>query len=218
MRMHLKLTANKQPVPFDHLTFLVGAFHKWVGENDIHNDLSLYSLSWLKGGKGNKKGLSFPNGTTWFISAFDESLIKKIIAGIRNSPEVCCGMIVQEIVLQQTPTFESERIFTVNSPVLVKQLVEKEQKHLSFSELKADEILTNILKSKLVKAGVNEEGVNVYFDRSYNQAKTKLVNYRNIGNKANICPVIVQGTPEQIGFAWNVGIGHSTGIGFGALN
>ncbi len=218
MRIHLKLTANKQPVPFDHLPFLVGAFHKWVGENDIHNDLSLYSLSWLKDGKRNKDGLSFPNGTTWFISAFDDSLIKKIITGIRNEPEVCCGMSVKEIVLEQTPTFESEKFFTVNSPVLVKELVEKEQKHLSFSELKADEILTNVLKNKLVKAGLNPEGVSVFFDKAYLQAKTKLVVYRNIGNKANICPVVVKGTSEQIGFAWNVGIGHSTGIGFGALN
>lgn len=218
MRIHLKLTPNKQPVPFDHLQFLVGAFHKWVGENNIHDELSLYSLSWLKDGKKDKNGLSFPNGTKWFMSAYDDKLIKKIITGIRNEPEVCCGMSVKEIVLEQTPTFESKKIFIVNSPVLVRELIEKEQKHLSFSELKADEVLTNVLKSKLAKAGLNNEGVNVCFDRTYIQAKMKLVKYRNIGNKANICPVIVQGTSEQIGFAWNVGIGHSTGIGFGALN
>ena len=39
-----------------------------------------------------------------------------------------------------------------------------------------------------------------------------------IKNKASICPVIVKGTSEQIAFAWNVGVGNSTGIGFGALN
>ncbi|MEY4539835.1 MAG: hypothetical protein RLZZ306_1592 [Bacteroidota bacterium] len=218
MRIHLKLSSNKYPVPFDHLHFLVGAFHKWVGTNEIHNEVSLYSLSWLKGGKANSKGLSFPEGTTWFISAYDETLIKRIINGIRDSPEVCCGMIVKEIILQQTPEFQTGKLFTVNSPVLVKELIEKEQKHILFSELKSDEILTKTLKSKLSKAGLDEQGVNVYFDRSYPQAKTKLVNYRNIGNKANICPVIIEGTPEQIGFAWNVGVGNSTGIGFGALN
>jgi CRISPR/Cas system endoribonuclease Cas6 (RAMP superfamily) len=30
--------------------------------------------------------------------------------------------------------------------------------------------------------------------------------------------VIIKGTPEQLAFAWNVGLGNSTGIGFGALN
>ena len=127
-------------------------------------------------------------------------------------------MIVKEIVLQKTPEFQTGKLFTVNSPVLVRELVEKEQKHILFSELKSDEILTNTLKSKLLKAGLDDEGVSVFFDRTYPQAKTKLVNYRNIGSKANICPVIIEGTPEQIGFAWNVGVGHSTGIGFGALN
>ncbi|MGN9307593.1 CRISPR-associated endoribonuclease Cas6 [Enterococcus faecium] len=55
------------------------------------------------------------------------------------------------------------------------------------------------------------------FDRTYYAAKTKLVYYKNIGNKTSICPVIIEGTPEQIAFAWNVGVGNSTGIGFGAL-
>ena len=127
-------------------------------------------------------------------------------------------MTVKEIILQQTPEFQKGKLFTVNSPVLVRELVDKEQKHIPFSELKSDEILTTVLKSKLLKAGLNDEGVKVYFDRTYLQAKMKLVNYRNIGNKANVCPVIVEGTQEQIGFAWNVGVGHSTGIGFGALN
>jgi CRISPR/Cas system endoribonuclease Cas6 (RAMP superfamily) len=29
--------------------------------------------------------------------------------------------------------------------------------------------------------------------------------------------VIVEGSAEAVGFAWNVGIGNGTGIGFGAL-
>lgn len=219
MRIHLKLTANTQPVSFDHLPFLVGTFHKWLGENNIHGDLSLYSFSWLKGGKKTPKGLDFENGATWFISAYDDSTIKQLISGIRESSDVCFGMKVKEITIQETPNFDSRKIFSVNSPVLIKshESEQKQQKHLSFVEIESDEVLTRTLVHKLERAGLDSQGVKVYFDRSYAFAKMKLVSYRGIGNRTNVCPVIVEGTPEQIGFAWNVGIGHSTGIGFGAI-
>ena len=218
MRIHLKTTTNKQLLPFDHLPYLVGAFHKWLGENEIHGDLALHSLSWLKGGERKANGLHFPNGATWFISAYSDDVIKKVIAGIRKSPQICLGMVVREVIIQETPIFESPKLFTVNSPVLVKSHQDSRQKHLAFDDPQATEVLTNVLKNKLAKAGLSGDGVKVYFKTDSDFAKQKLVNYRGVGNKANYCPVMVEGTPEQIGFAWNVGIGHSTGIGFGALN
>jgi CRISPR-associated endoribonuclease Cas6 len=123
-------------------------------------------------------------------------------------------------MIQETPDFESPKKFTLNSPILLKgyDTQKSQQKHLEFSDPASDETLTKILINKLTKAGLDGTDVKVYFDRTYHNAKTKLVNYRGIGNKANICPVIVEGTPEQIGFVWNVGVGHSTGIGFGAIN
>jgi CRISPR/Cas system endoribonuclease Cas6 (RAMP superfamily) len=33
----------------------------------------------------------------------------------------------------------------------------------------------------------------------------------------NWCPIIIKGKPETKLFAWNVGLGNSTGIGFGAI-
>jgi CRISPR-associated endoribonuclease Cas6 len=218
MKIHLKISSNKYVLPFDHLPYLVGTFHKWLGENEIHGDLALHSLSWLKGGERKENGLHFPNGATWFITAYSDEVIKKLIGGIRQSPEVCFGMVVREVIVQETPVFESPKLFTVNSPVLVKTHRDGRQKHLSFDDPQAEEVLTNVLKNKLAKAGMNTDGVKVYFKTDSDFPKQKLVNYRGVGNKANYCPVIVEGTPEQIGFAWNVGIGHSTGIGFGALN
>ena len=218
MRIYLKTSSNKVPVPFEHLPLLVGVFHKWLGENEEHGDLSLYSLSWLKGGKGSSQGLSFAGGASFFISAHDDEIIKRIISGLRNSPEVFCGMVIREVSIQATPSFESSNTFSVNSPVLVKTLLEGKQKHLTYEEAESTEILTNVFQNKLHKAGLDKSGASVSFDPTYCNSKTKLINYRGIGNKANICPVIVKGTPEQVAFAWNVGVGHSTGIGFGALN
>ncbi len=79
------------------------------------------------------------------------------------------------------------------------------------------DLLTETLKRKLKIAGLPDDKINVSFQSDYSGAKTKIIYYNNIGNKVNICPVIIEGTPEQIAFAWNVGVGNSTSIGFGAL-
>ncbi|GAB3988945.1 CRISPR-associated endoribonuclease Cas6 [Spirosoma daeguense] len=217
MRIHLKLTPNKTIVPFDHLPTIVGAIHKWLGINQLHDMPSLYSFSWLLGGKGNERGLNFPKGASFFISSFDDDLIRKLIRGIQQDPTINFGLVVQDVILQETPDFGPQAYFRVASPVLAKRKVGDEEKHYLYNEAETDDLLTQTLQTKLKEAGLPNEDVYVRFDRGYPFAKTKKVNYKRIGNKASLCPVIVEGSPEQVAFAWNVGIGNSTGIGFGAL-
>ncbi|HRF40576.1 MAG TPA: CRISPR-associated endoribonuclease Cas6, partial [Saprospiraceae bacterium] len=81
----------------------------------------------------------------------------------------------------------------------------------------ADTYLTETLHAKLIRAGLDTAGVTVRFDENYTSPKTKLVSYRDLKIKATFCPVIITGSPEAIAFAWQVGVGNSTGIGFGAL-
>lgn len=217
MRIHLKLTPNKESVPYDHLPFLVGTIHKWLGSNTLHDAASLYSFSWLDGGKGDASGLHFPKGASFFISSFNDDVIRHLILGIQEDPTINFGLVVREIILQETPDFGNQTYFKVACPVLVKRKVGDEEKHYIFSDPQVDELLTQTLQTKLSKAGLPIEGVQVRFDATYPLAKAKKVSYRNIGNKASLCPVIVEGSSEQVAFAWNVGVGNSTGIGFGAL-
>lgn len=205
-------------IPFIYQQNLVGAFHKWAGRNDFHDDgLSLYSLSWLAGGYGAKTGLSFENGASWFISSPETDLLKRIIAGIQEDPSVAFGMSVEEIIIQETPQFSSYCKFFLASPILIKRKIGEDVMHFRYDDENVDELMTLTLKSKLLKVGLVEEGVTVKFDRSYPKPKTTLVTYKGIQNKANFCPVILEGSPKAIAFAWEVGIGNSTGIGFGAL-
>ncbi len=217
MRVYLTLSSNKKTVPFNYQNYLVGALHKWLGPNSIHDELSLYSFSWLVGGKATKEGLDFPNGTCWYISAHDELLIKKIIKGIQNDPEVFNGMIVKEIVIVEPPQFEQEHRFLLSSPVFVKRTFEKRIKYFFYDDPDVDDLLTETQVRKLEKAGLSSEGLSVKFDRTFPNPKKKKTNFNDIDCKGSICPVIVKGTQEQIAFAWNVGVGNSTGIGFGAL-
>jgi CRISPR-associated endoribonuclease Cas6 len=67
-------------------------------------------------------------------------------------------------------------------------------------------------------AGLPEdESLKIRFDISSGNKRTKVIDYRGIKNRVNLCPVIMEGKSETKAFAWNVGLGNSTGIGFGAI-
>lgn len=217
MRLHIIIKSENKLVPFNNQILLTGAIHKWVGENEIHNKTSLYSFSWLTGGRKFGNGLKFENETSFEFSAHDNDLIKRVVKGIQSDPTINYGLEVSEIVIQETPKFSNKETFFVASPVLVKRTEQEHEIHFTYDQLEADNLLTNTMKTKLKRAGLDDTNIHLTFDRSYYGARTKLIYYKNIGNKANICPVLIEGTPEQIVFAWNVGVGNSTGIGFGSL-
>ncbi len=219
MRIHLHLSRNGSIVPFGYLPVLVGTLHKWLGQNEWHNQLSFHSFSSLKGSEAGNNGLNFPRGGEWFISSHEADFMKKLISGIQEDPVINYGLQVTSISIQEDPVFNKEsHSFTLASPVLIKRREGQRIRHFIFSEKQTDELMTETLVSKLKKARLKPDGIHVSFNRDYPSAKTKLINYNGIGNRANICPVTIAGSPEQIAFAWNVGIGNSTGIGFGALN
>jgi CRISPR-associated endoribonuclease Cas6 len=220
MRLHFHLSPNRRPVPFDYQHFLTGALHKWLGPNPQHDEISLYSLSWLDGGRRRGESLEFPRGARFFVSLHDEALADPVVTGALREPEVCCGMRVTRIEQQRTPSFGPRHTFRVGSPVLAKSDgADGRVKHYIYSDPEADAALTATLRHKLDRAGLgpHADGLSVGFDRTYPAPKTKLVTIKDIRNRASVCPVTVSGTPEAVAFAWNVGVGHGTGSGFGSL-
>ena len=216
MRIHLKFSPNTEPVPFNYQGHLVQKFHEWLGENIVHNELSLYSLSWLWGSKPTKKGFNFRNGADWFISAYDDKIIKKLIDSVMKNPTFAFGMSVQELTMQMTPTFQEKTHFRVASPVFIKRNIDDEQKYFYHSDAEANQLLTETLQNKLKEAKLNTD-VQVRFDENYRNPQIKGMVYKGNRKKGSMCPVIVEGSTEAVAFAWNVGIGNGTGIGFGSL-
>ena len=222
MRLNLYLEASAA-LPFDHLPVLKSAFHRWAGHNEVlHDGLSLYSLSWLRGGRAGRGSIHFRDGAHWAISAHDPTLIHEIISGVVRDPDLGLGLRVREARIQTLPDFQpGEQGFRVLSPVFIKWDTEigKPADHLTYLDGdRANQVLTDTLRRKLRQAGLDDTGAAVRFDRAYPGAKTKLFQYKAVQCRASQCPVIVTGTAEQIKFAWCVGVGHSTGLGCGALD
>jgi len=216
-------------VPFAYQHRLTGVFHKWLSENDLHDKISLYSLSWLDGSKRVRNKLEFQNGAKWFVSFYEDEYAERLVGGALRDPELFGGMRVEKIEQQTTPDFGTKYKFKVASPVFVKgkQPENGEQPHhYLFNEPEADAILTATLIHKMDAANrdANEirfteadKQIKVCFDREFANPKIKLVRIKNIDLKASVCPIIVEGTHKAVHFAWNVGIGNGTGSCFGAL-
>lgn len=239
MRALIRFSPNTYTVPFNHLPKVVGFIHRCIGkDNALHDSVSLYSLGWLQGGVKRREGLHFPEGAQLSFSAHDAQVLLQLIQGVQADSRFAFGMTAEEVVLQKPPYVETgEARFGVASPVLVRkevlfeELPEKIQKHmqehgnvpekavkyLTYEDEETDEILTGVFHTKLKAAGLPTEGASVRFDRDYFRPRVKLVDYDGVKSKASLCPVIVKGSPEQIAFCWKVGVGQSTGVGFGAL-
>lgn len=216
MRLHLTLFTPRNALPFAYQHELVRSFHRHLPNNTIHDDISLYSLSWLRGGIMVNNELVFPSGALWDVSFYDDDLAKEFLVGIVKDKDIAFGMTVSDVIILDTPPFGSKERLLLQSPILLKHTYDGKVRHIIFNEPEANDIMTSAMKSKLIRAGLEPE-ISLRFDTEYTNAKTKLVDIKGVKNRASFCPVIAEGTPETLAFAWSVGLGHSTGTGFGAV-
>lgn len=217
MRIYLKTNLQSSVISFDHQPLLVGAIHKWLGWNEEHGKISLYSFSRLQGGKVTHNGLLFEKGTSFFFSSHSSELMKNLISGIRADHTMFSGLYVSDIIIQEDPDLTERELFFAASPILIKRVFGEKIDHILFNDDRADKYLKETLVTKLKEAGIYDDSFDIRFDRNYPKAGTKMIIYKGIANKANWCAVIIKGKPETKLFAWNVGLGNSTGAGFGAI-
>lgn len=221
MRIYLQTTSNQEIVPFNYQQKLSGVFYTWLGKmNEDHGRMSLYSYSWLKNGKMTDIGYDFPNGATWFISFYSDEKLKKLMRSILNHPDMFNGLTVSDITIENTPHLSERSLFYLGSPVFIQKHTPdlKNNIQYTYEDPETDEMLTQTMLHKMELAGMRkDETLRIMFDRSYSKRKTKMISYKGINLRSSLCPVIIEGKPESKLFAWNVGVGNSTGIGFGSI-
>ena len=211
MRIHIKIQATNKVIPFDNQSFMVGTLQKWMGWNKEHGKVSLYSFSRLEMAKRNQNGLKFEQGSSFFFSAYNPDLIKQIVSGIQNDPDMFHGLKVQEIIIQENPDLTNKELFFVGSPIFIKRWTGEKVDHILYNDERASKCMVKTLQTKMKEAGIKDDSLEINFDKTYHRAGTKKITYHGIENRASWCPVIVKGKPGTKLFAWNVG------IGFGAI-
>ena len=217
MRIYLKISVPNKIIPFNHQPQLVGVIHKWLGWNEEHGKLSLYSCSRLEGGKAAQEGLKFNKETELFFSSYNVDILKKMIAGIQADPSMFSNLIVNEIIVQEDPDLSNRELFWTGSPIFIKRREGERINHILFTDPRSSDYLKETLITKMKDASISDDSLDIYFHTDYSGARTYKIDYNGIGNKTSWCPVIIKGKKETKLFAWNVGLGNSTGIGFGAI-
>jgi CRISPR-associated endoribonuclease Cas6 len=217
MRIHLLVNAPQGTIPFDHQHLLVGTIHKWLGRNEEHGKVALYSFSRLMGGKKSGSELKFNGETAMFFSSWNQYITKRLVQGVMDDRTMFCGFEVREIQLEDDPDLSQQELFYPGSPIFIKRRNVDHVDHILYDDPKAGEYLKETLQTKMAEAGLEDDTLEISFDQAYRRAGTKLVMYNGVKNKANWCPVMIKGKTETKLFAWNVGLGNSTGIGLGAI-
>ncbi len=218
MRLHINLTKNKEVIPYNYQQLITGVIHKWLGKNNnIHGSNIKFTFSWLLNTKATKEGISLKENSSFFISAYNEVIIRKILDGLLKDPEMFYGVNVKDVVIQHTPNFESSTTFFLASPILLKVKEDNNIKHLTYKDENFEKELTNNLKRKLDFEGIDSSNLSVKLAPNTHYRSTKLVTYKGIKNRTTLAPILISGNEQQIKYAWCVGLGNSTGIGFGAL-
>lgn len=218
MRVYLKLNGNIKTIPFNYQELLTGTIHKWIGKDNVeHGHSGRFSFSWIQNTVANKQGINLKNDAYFFISSRKIELVKKIVRNILGDPTMFNGLYVFDVQIKNTPEFSASENFLMASPVLLKVKEDDKTRHVTLEDNDFEEVLTDNFKRKLEKAGLISEGVSIKLNPETSFRQTKLVTYKKIKNKTSFAPIVIKGSPEQIAFAWEVGLGNSTGIGFGAL-
>lgn len=217
MRVYLKIYSGNAIIPYNHQHLLVGTIHKWLGWNNLHGNVALFSFSRLEKGESLKSGLKFGQYCSMFISAYDDEIIKKLISGIQENPVLFDGLAVREISIQENPDLSQQNNFQVASPILIKRREGDKNRHFLFYEDEANDWLKETMLTKMKIVGIDDPTFDICFNKNYSNSKVSLIDYKGIKNKVNWCPIIMNGKPETKAFIWNVGVGNSTGIGFGAI-
>lgn len=219
MKLQIRLSPNKQPVPFDYLHKLGGVLHKWLGaQNQWHGSRSLYGFGGLSGGGMKDGALDFPEGATWQIGFPAQEGILHIMKGMMMDRDVFFGMKVRDVREIESPNFSLLHRFVVNTPILLRNpRPNGSQAHILWYEEKANVLLNARIRKKLEEVGLGEEPLFLQFDTRYQGAKAKIVKIKDIEMKGSICPIEASGSAKALKFLWEVGAGELTGMGFGAL-
>lgn len=219
MRIYITLTQSDKTIPFNYQQLITGIIHRWLGKNnDYHGRYALFSFSWLQNVDTTTKGININNESYFFISSTDEKFIKQLVKSILADPIFLNGSKVRDVQIINSREFTKKEHFRMASPILLKRRFGNGKiEHALYNDVDFDALLTENMKRKLEKAGLDSNNIQISVDKTYSESHTKLIEYKGVFNKVNVCPIIIEGTEEQIQFAWCVGLGHSTGIGFGAL-
>lgn len=215
MRIKITLTKPTEDVPVNNQEYLNSFFHKILGENNkYHDTFSRYAVSSLQGGRllEDKRNLAFSENPYFYFSTVDNEMMGIFLRSAMFYKGTFLGMGIKNIVPDDFICHDRfDKIITA-SPILI-----KDKGHmLSVVDKEWLERVENNCKAKLAKEGIVDETFSISII-SPEKSKRKLIFTKGIGNICSLTRLRIEGRKKTRETLYNMGIGNSTGYGFGSI-
>lgn len=228
MRIKILFTPSTELVPINNQSELNSYIHKCIGNNNyFHDSFSDYSISSLQGGRlvDKKRGLVQYDNPHFFVTGEQMednprpmSLLTTIMTSVMGNPNFINGMKFLNIEFGDFIVNKHCDTIQTISPIL---LYDKNiGRNITFKDDNFLKLLIENSKNKLNKISeLNKEDIDslkISFKRIDN-AKIKHIKVKNVINTSSLVRLRVEGNPRVRKILYTMGLGKSTGSGFGAI-
>lgn len=227
MRIKISLSSKtKTCLPSNNQHLINSYVHRCLGNNnEYHDGPSNYSVSSLQGGNINKtdKTLTLEDGDDvyFLVSSVDESFISRFYSGV-TSNKIFYGDIRASITLMNEETYQNRyNRFKTLSPLLIKSNNKPVTIEDFSGKKEMSDFITSITKNRLTKISdkynIGLDLTNFNIEIKWCKPTKKFVKPNSAGQWANECDFIVYSDGKTARTLASVGIGQSTGSGFGTI-
>lgn len=221
MRIKIKLSGTSNALPINNQHLVNSFVHRCLGKNnEFHDSFSDYSISSLQGGKWIKgtEEIDFSNGGYIIASSRNEKFIHKLVMGLFNNPTFLEDIKFQGVDYISEKFYNGWNHFATLSPFIIKEYYENKYNFVKYgSEGFNEKVKEHIVKKlKRLDPNIDVSGLEVDIPNK-KTFKVKKVMVKNIVNHANQCQISIKCDKNIAELLYNVGIGQSTGCGFGTI-
>jgi len=219
MRIKINFTRNTENIDIQNQSMVNSYIHTCLGRNNkYHDSMSNYCISNLQGGKYSNGVLNFENGGYIIVSSIDAEFINTLIIGVLNNPNFIGGMRFSGIDHIEERFHNGWNYFATLSPFIIKERTKNGYEFLTLNDNEFEVKLKQYLINKLTKfdetLDLSDFDIKVPNHPSH---KVKKIMVKNVINHANQCHVSVHTNYEVAKLLYEIGLGQSTGSGFGVI-
>lgn len=217
MRIKVIFNANGKKIPFINQHMLNGYIHKCIGkDNKFHDGFSDYCISMLCGGKMfDKESIIFEDKAFFTVTSSNEEFLSSVMIGIMGNP-MFNGMPLDTITPMSEKFYNGKNYFATLSPILLKRKLDR-GKYEFITGDNADYV--SELKASIIRK-LNSLSIEVPSDFDViveSNIKKKSIMVKNVKNVGNLHLLTIIAPREIAETIYNIGIGNSTGSGFGTI-
>lgn len=221
MRIKILLSGTNNQLPINNQDIVNSFIHRALGkDNKYHNQKNDYSISSLQGGKWipETNNISFVKGGYITISSLNKEFLDDILLGLyKTSFHQDIKVLGIEFIEEQF--YNGWNHFATLSPFIIKEQQDKKRySFLTLDDINFESKVKNYLLLKLSKINpkLDFSEFDVKIENNPNH-KAKKVLVKNVINRANQCQVSIKCKREVAELIYNIGLGQSTGSGFGTV-